>query len=74
MYIALNTAQFAESSLKLLVICFLGFPLAIRAAQAGFLSRLRITKSGETVPLNTTSADYRDKFHIIVSIGTVALV
>jgi hypothetical protein len=25
------------------VICFLGFPLAVRASQAGFLSRLRIT-------------------------------
>jgi hypothetical protein len=25
------------------VICFLGFPLAVHALQAGFLSRLRIT-------------------------------
>jgi hypothetical protein len=40
MYIALNIA---ESSLRPLVICFLGFPLAVRASQAGFLSRLRIT-------------------------------
>ena len=43
MLIALNTAEFAESSLKPLVICFLGFPLAVRASQAGFLSHLRIT-------------------------------
>ncbi len=43
MYIALNTAYFAESSLKPLVICFLGFPLAGYASKAGFLSRLDIT-------------------------------
>jgi hypothetical protein len=43
MYIALNTAKFAESSLRPLVTCFLGFLLAVRASQADFRSRLRIT-------------------------------
>jgi hypothetical protein len=37
MYIAQNTASFAESSLKPLVICFRGFPLAVCASQAASL-------------------------------------
>jgi hypothetical protein len=38
MYIALNTALFAERSLKQLVISFRGFPLAVCASQAGSLA------------------------------------
>ncbi len=45
LYIAQNTAQFAECSPKLLVISFCGFPLPICASQVGSLQPLVMHKA-----------------------------